>query len=119
LQDCSGSRERFTGGILCVGAPRALCRIYILLRARAREAVRGRNCFPIITGHRRFPGMPPRRSEIQEAALKAILLRPLCVRPRLLLLFLTFFLLLFLFNFPLLFSILLSSYFYYDATGYF
>lgn len=61
-QDCSGSRKRFTRDILCVGASRALCRIYILLCARARKVVRGRNCFPITTGHRRFPGMPDRRA---------------------------------------------------------
>lgn len=45
-------------------------RIYILC-ARAREVVRGRNCFPITTGYCRFPSC---RSEVQEAALRAILL---------------------------------------------
>lgn len=39
---------------------------------------RGRNCFPITTGHRRFPGMPDCRSEVQETALRTILLASLC-----------------------------------------
>lgn len=37
------------------------------------KLVRGRNCFAITTGYRRFPGMPDRHSEVQEAALRAIL----------------------------------------------